>query len=698
MIRQEFKNQIFKTPDQWKSGLLYRLKLLKKGGVTLYSVPSFTQWIQGLERIKISGSLAADECGLVYFIADDTYRIYRYDPEAQSLEHIPCIGGRCSDFGKFKKPERMIIDRLTLWVLDTGNKRIQAFSRDNFQIKYVIEDLKAPVDMGQDAKGNLYVLDEREENHFNILTYDANGNCVCKKFKDSCLKKPVGLAVGLDDAIYIIDTGYKGFLKFLQNGTCSGPLGNFNDIQDEDNGDNTFKPSIITIDRNGNIFAADFDKLGIHQFDPDGSHIGRIPIPDFEGPFEGLAVDPTGNLFASSSKGLAFLGTRQSFTKMEGVYYSKSLDSGIKDCQWHRLKLKIDLPPRTMLDVCYFASDEDGLKRLINKIISDDDISIQKKVKSIDQLITWSEPEKNPKDMLFRDKTGRFLWLKLILFTFDETAKPEITQMKVYYPRTSYLRYLPAVYQENPSRYPHSKEFLERFLSIFEAIFYDLEDEISCVFEYFDPDNVSQDFLEWLASWLNIALEEDWPEDGKRKLICEAAKIYKIKGTPAAIKRLVEIYTGRTPLILEHSRIVKPVVLGRSIKLGLTSFLVQTFKRDFRPCDGIQAQEDPFQQMAHSFTIIFNFNHEEFIRFEKGLKRILDEAKPAHTNYTIRNVSEIRVGMDTYIEINTRVVDYRPVKIREDSILGTGLIVYDNGENCGKVERRSKVKADTILI
>ena len=65
----------------------------------------------------------------------------------------------------------------------------------------------------------------------------------------------------------------------------------------------------------------------------------------------------------------------------------------------------------------------------------------------------------------------------------------------------------------------------------------------------------------------NIALEEEWTVEGKRRLVREAADIYKIKGTPAAIKRLVEIYTGKTPLILEHSRIAKPSVLGKSYRI-----------------------------------------------------------------------------------------------------------------------------------
>ena len=36
MRDQEFKTQIFKTPKQWESGLLYRLELLEDGGIEAF--------------------------------------------------------------------------------------------------------------------------------------------------------------------------------------------------------------------------------------------------------------------------------------------------------------------------------------------------------------------------------------------------------------------------------------------------------------------------------------------------------------------------------------------------------------------------------------------------------------------------------------------------------------------------------------
>ena len=79
--------------------------------------------------------------------------------------------------------------------------------------------------------------------------------------------------------------------------------------------------------------------------------------------------------------------------------------------------------------------------------------------------------------------------------------------MRVYYPRLSYLRYLPAVYQQDPV----SQEFLERFLSMFETVFSGLEATIERIPEVFDPELTPDEFLDWLAQWLDLGIEEDWP-------------------------------------------------------------------------------------------------------------------------------------------------------------------------------------------
>ncbi|HWP92870.1 MAG TPA: phage tail protein I [Thermodesulfobacteriota bacterium] len=691
---EEFKTQIFKTTSQWESGLLYRLEGLKDRGITVCSVPTFVEWIQGMDGIGNPGGIAIDECGQIYFIDRDSGKLYLFDPITKRLERITVITDSCDKTVEIKEGTKIIIDSLTLWVLDPGNHRLLGFSRENFQVKYVI-NLEAPVDIGVDERGHTYVLDKKSGQ---IIEYDNCGRFI-KSFGQSYLKEPVGMALGKENNLYVIDKGYNGFLRFTRDGEYLGIVGDFKNISDD------FMPSVVTTDKEGNIFVVDGKTGIIHQFDPDGSHVAKIQIPGFTGTIHGLAADSKGNLYASTNQGIALLKTQDVFTKEPGVYYSKTLDSGIQYCQWNRLELKVDLPPKTLLEVYYYSSDDQNLRDKIDQILSDPAKSTEEKADSIDnQIVTWVGPEKNPKDMLFRKKTGRFLWLKLALSTFDEKVRPAVTEMRVYYPRISYLRYLPAVYQEDPI----SSEFLERFLSLFETVFYGLETEISAVFKYFDPDTTPENFLTWLASWLNFGLEEAWPEGKKREFIRRASELYKLKGTALGIQRLIEIYTGKTPLIIEYSRIGKPVVLGGNFKLGVDSLIIQTPIRGFRLGDDsilgrvalrdtVQMPEDPFLQIAHRFTIILDLTPEEFAFYEKGLVRILNEEKPAHTIYNLRVIREAMVGIGTYVGISTKVADYEPLRLGINAGIGSNIVVM-GGEKAGRVEQHSMLEKDTELI
>ena len=55
MLQKEFNTQIFRTNDQWDSGLTFRLEKLERGGITLFSTPTFSQWINEENGVKDPG-------------------------------------------------------------------------------------------------------------------------------------------------------------------------------------------------------------------------------------------------------------------------------------------------------------------------------------------------------------------------------------------------------------------------------------------------------------------------------------------------------------------------------------------------------------------------------------------------------------------------------------------------------------------
>ena len=205
--------------------------------------------------------------------------------------------------------------------------------------------------------------------------------------------------------------------------------------------------------------------------------------------------------------------------------------------------------------------------------------------------------------------------------------------MRFYYPRISYLSFLPAIYQEDPV----SRDFLERFLSLFESVLYGLETDISEMFKLFDAETAPPKFLAWLASWLNLSLEEGCLEDESAILFGELSGFTNSRARKPESENSSG-FTPKKPLILEHSKIGKPMVLSRkevpgqgqkeAFRLGFNTVLQRTPIRGFRLGDDsilgrtalrdvTQAPDDPFLQTAYRFTVILDMSPEEFNRYKK---------------------------------------------------------------------------------
>jgi phage tail-like protein len=66
---------------------------------------------------------------------------------------------------------------------------------------------------------------------------------------------------------------------------------------------------------------------------------------------------------------------------------------------------------------------------------------------------------------------------------------------------------------------------------------------------YFDPHTCPPELLEWLASWLDLAVNNHWPEARRRRLLAEATDLYRWRGTRYGMTRMIEVCTGLTPEI-----------------------------------------------------------------------------------------------------------------------------------------------------
>lgn len=146
-----------------------------------------------------------------------------------------------------------------------------------------------------------------------------------------------------------------------------------------------------------------------------------------------------------------------------------------------------------------------------------------------------------------------------------EPTKPTFDDGKPYQPPSGLsrfghrlLQYLPEIYtpsivalQEDAKSTPEN--FMARFLGLFESILMPLEWNIDNFDLFLHPDTAPREFLPWLASWFGVKFDSTWSESQQRMYLRDAHKIYAYRGTHWSLSRLLEIYTGETPEIIEFA-------------------------------------------------------------------------------------------------------------------------------------------------
>jgi phage tail-like protein len=198
----------------------------------------------------------------------------------------------------------------------------------------------------------------------------------------------------------------------------------------------------------------------------------------------------------------------------------------------------------------------------------------------------------------------------------DQVVLAEQTVTIAVQSKGSYLRYLPSLYEQD--------ELMGRFLMLFESFWSPIERQTDSLYHYFDPRITPADFLPWLASWLDLELDENWPEERLRQLIRWAIALYRSRGTKWGLLKYLEIYTGQQAEITE--RRAKNFVLGAAARLGPGIALGQSNR-------------------PQTFTVTLRLppldteNEVERARQEKLRRRtieaIIDMQKPAHTVYRL---------------------------------------------------------------
>ena len=443
--------------------------------------------------------------------------------------------------------------------------------------------------------------------------------------------------------------------------------------------------SRIAAGESGMIYVWTPGQLNVQVFDCHGTSYGdrcyagvasyfdasAPPAPPVAG--SGLYFDrsgaPVGPVDASAPVGIPLYLTT-------GTWQSVPLDSLQYRCQWHRVEIALSsFPPSSRIDILTFAHQQAA-----DVLTAPDDAWQHAHTLLAPVQPPPCAPPPQPVDFLVQSGQGQYLSIRVQL-QGDGFRTPAVDTMKVYYPRDSYLQYLPATYSTDDE----SRVFLEHYLAIFQTEWDRFEQIIDTDQRYWDPDAVpAGPFLDYLGTqWLGLTLERTWTAEQKRRFIAAAPKIFPQRGKPAGLRNLIAVYlanfTGMEtatvlasgfPQILESFRERQYLFVnqGAASRLGSGAPLwsdgvVRRLQLGVYSQVGeaeLVSTGDPpldmFNRSAHKFRVSFPAGWLRNPADEAMLRRAIDADKPAHTSYDLRLVeARFRVGDQSTIGVDTIV-------------------------------------------
>ena len=411
-----------------------------------------------------------------------------------------------------------------------------------------------------------------------------------------------------------------------------------------------------------------------------------------------------------------------------GSWQSVPLPSQVYRCQWHRIELELtQFPPGSRISISTCAHEK---KEDIDDPMRAHFVDATTIVSPLDQPVC---PERRSFDFLVQSGLGEYLTVRITL-EGDGFSTPAVDLARIYYPRDSYLQYLPATYSADDE----ARVFLERFLSIFQTEWDALDRTITDSERYFDPDAVPEGpFLEYLANqWLALSLEGDWSSAQKRRLVSAIPKIYPHRGQHDGLRDLLAVYLANVaeietaevqsmdfPVIVEgfrerdylfvsggdaaalgHGAPLWSASVKRRLQLG-----VYSTEGEAELVSVGDPEHDIFNQYAHRFRVYMPAAWVRTSSQEKMIRRALDAEKPAHTQYDLCLVdARLRVGAQSIVGLDTIIG--KPPEFELACVAGTspapslpptGRLGYDtllgpaSGAGAGEFSVAGK---DTVLV
>jgi phage tail-like protein len=556
------------------------LELSPDGTLALASVPVLTGTLP--DAVKTASTpdgpagLAIDSGGTIYFSDADDNRVRRVLGCDGSVLPVPCMGGARGVTG-FNSPRGLLIPRTrpSLFVVDSGNHRIQVFDLESFQLVEIWgqSNLSGPPQPGSapgqfntpwtlagDSAGNVYVVDYGNKR---VQKFSAAGQVIrsfCANVQASALLQQPGDIAVLEASgkvwVFVVDIATATIFIFDRDGNpILDSLGHPRRIQNSQ----MTKPMGIAVSATA-IYVGDnaanqvFRFLLIDRFDLIGPAIG------YSGPVAALLLDQAGNLWVHPGGSLTpvTLQVAKGYGRQGSLWISSTEPVEVPNrcVVWHSLQALTNRFCATAhLDVYACASSDLSHPPAVDPSAPNpfSDSKWKPWIYTANADLT---------NLFIGGEKAKYLWVGA-LFSGDGTATARLHQLRVEYDHQTYDQYLPAIYREKEERAsffstfdlgvkpPKCEQFLIRLLSLFENFFGGVEHEIRSLPKLFDPFAAPKAFLPWLAGCMGLQIDEKWDEEKQRRIIADIFRLSGLRGTAEGLRETLRIYAGVDATIVE---------------------------------------------------------------------------------------------------------------------------------------------------
>ena len=279
-------------------------------------------------------------------------------------------------------------------------------------------------------------------------------------------------------------------------------------------------------------------------------------------------------------------------------YLAPMFDSTDYEGTWHRLRLEGTFS-NCKYEVVAAATDVN-----LEETITDESIDFSDK---LELLKDYGYVRKvNTDDMLLHNLQGRYLWVFIKVTGSKIDSFFKIEGFSVEFPHGSFVEYLPEIYQDERN------SFFERYMTVLQSLYEDLEKEVDFVPRYLDYETAPDENLRLFAGWTGRWNENgQWTPEQLRYLIWNLQSIQSGRGTWTVMEQMIYLMTGQKASVIEHFR-----------------------WKDWADKDSVHLKEyyKKYKNDEDTFVVVIDATEKEVGMSERMLEKMLEDYTPLGMN------------------------------------------------------------------